>query len=259
MRSGNSFTVLGDLINALDFTVANNGKSATMGERLNTTVGKETTMTIRFKSPAHNSANQDGRTGLNDVPVVDHIDLIAGQYGEKAAKYNENYTGEVASEAISAAYKKSTNETTKVIKTFTKSDFKTDAEGYTTVTFTVPSTDKNTYYRLRGTNLAPNTPNQTDANGNPLVDTALTSVKGTNTATEAFSDLWFYSNPIFVNASTTIQTGTQTDTETDVTDGTNVINPHTGSDSDSAELGFMITLITFGAVIIFARGMIRSK
>lgn len=259
MRSGNSFTVLGDLINALDFTVANNGKTATMGERLNATTGKTTTMTIRFKSPAHNSANQDGRTGLNDVPVVDHIDLIAGEYGEKAEKYDANYTGEVASEAISAAYKKDTNETTKVIKTFSKSDFKTDAEGYTTVTFTVPATDKNTYYRLRGTNLAPNTPNQTDANGNPLVDTALTSVKGTNTAAEAFSDLWFYSNPIFVNAGTAIQTGTQTDTETDVTDGTNVINPHTGSDSDSAELGFMITLIAFGAVIIFARGMIRSK
>jgi hypothetical protein len=56
------------------------------------------------------------------------------------------------------------------------------------------------YYRLRGTNIAPNTPALTDSDGNPLADTPFTSVRGTNTAETAFADLWFYSNPIFVNA-----------------------------------------------------------
>jgi hypothetical protein len=39
-----------------------------------------------------------------------------------------------------------------------------------------------------------NTPNQTDACGNPLSD----SLMAPNDAAKAFADLWFYSNPIFV-------------------------------------------------------------
>ena len=66
------------------------------------------------------------------------------------------------------------------------------------------------YFRLRGTNLAPNTPNQTDVGGNPLIDT-LTYVTvpnpdpakagdvTINTPDQAWADLWLYSNPIFVH------------------------------------------------------------
>jgi hypothetical protein len=46
---------------------------------------------------------------------------------------------------------------------------------------------------LRGTNLPPGTPGETDLEGNPLADTP-----GVNTAEAAWKDLWFYSNPIFV-------------------------------------------------------------
>ena len=49
------------------------------------------------------------------------------------------------------------------------------------------------YFRLRGTNLALNTPEELDGAGNPLPDLA-----EENTAVKAFSDLWFYSNPVFV-------------------------------------------------------------
>ena len=55
------------------------------------------------------------------------------------------------------------------------------------------------YYRLRGTNLAQGTPGLTDEAGNPLVDTPFNSVKGTNNAEANFADMWFYSNPIYVN------------------------------------------------------------
>jgi hypothetical protein len=79
------------------------------------------------------------------------------------------------------------------------------------------------YFRLRGTNLPAATPNETDANGNPILDFKVSpndqSVAGTVPCTDAacpshlrtvagvkysgfdvaaWSDLWFYSNPVFV-------------------------------------------------------------
>ena len=68
------------------------------------------------------------------------------------------------------------------------------------------------YFRLRGTNLAPGTTNQTDASGDPLVDTltyqtlpnpdpAQVAAQPTvtiNTPKQAWADLWFYSDPVFV-------------------------------------------------------------
>jgi len=71
---------------------------------------------------------------------------------------------------------------------------------------------RSTYFRLRGTDLACGTPNQTDAAGDPLVDTltyrtlpnpdpakAATQPTVTiNTPGQAWADLWFYSDPIFV-------------------------------------------------------------
>ena len=49
------------------------------------------------------------------------------------------------------------------------------------------------YFRIRGTNLALNTPDELDGEGNPLPDIA-----EENNGVKAFSDLWFYSNPVFV-------------------------------------------------------------
>ena len=65
------------------------------------------------------------------------------------------------------------------------------------------------YLRLRGTNLAPGTPNETDAQGNPLADELSyvdvpnpsdpTQTVHINTPDVAWGDLWFYSNPIFIH------------------------------------------------------------
>jgi transposase InsO family protein len=60
------------------------------------------------------------------------------------------------------------------------------------------STDRSMYYRLRGTNHPRSTPFETDAAGNPLVDSLATENLGLDGAAEAWADLWFYSNPIFV-------------------------------------------------------------
>jgi hypothetical protein len=70
--------------------------------------------------------------------------------------------------------------------------------------------------RLRGTNLPVATPFETDLNGNPLLDfgsqgkiacsdascpshlTTTAGVKYSSFDVAGWSDLWFYSNPIFV-------------------------------------------------------------
>ena len=189
MRSGNSFTAMGNLINALDYKISNNTATATMGQTLRTIKGKSTTVTIRFKAPS-------------GTPAVDHIDLIAGEVkGEPDVKYDSKTKDfENPLDYLTAEYRNDdVSATTKVIKTFNKSDFTTDSDGWMTVTFTLPASDKDMYYRLRGTNNAKGTEN-VDANGNPTVDTALTAVAGDNTAAKANADLWFYSNPVFVNA-----------------------------------------------------------
>ena len=187
MRSGNSYSVLGDLINHLDYYARVGKNFATMGERVGGAANSDTVITISFKTPAKNNANADGRPAgaINEVPVVSHIDLIAGEVNGKLATAN---------------YDSDSVTTTKVIKTFTASDWKVDKNGMYTMSITLPKTTKNMYYRLRGTNIPKGTAGLSDSDGNPLTDTPFTAVRGTNTAKTAFEDLWFYSNPIFVNA-----------------------------------------------------------
>lgn len=171
MRSGNSFAVLGDLINGLDFQIKS-GKTATMGQTLVTNKGKDAQITIKFKSPKKNN---------NGDPVkVDHIDLIAGNVTGKALPGTTEYS-------------KDTNDTTKVIARFTSKDWKY-VDGWYIINYDLKNINHNQYFRLRGTNLGLNVMNQTDANGNPLSD----SLVGSNNVTQAYSDLWFYSNPVFV-------------------------------------------------------------
>jgi len=181
MRSGKSFSVFGDLIDALDFRIAGAGGQAEMGEELQVTEGDDMELTIRFKSPASN---------YNGDPVqVDHVDLIAGD----VTGYAEPGTPE---------YTKSTNDTTKVLKRFTSQDWTMDEEGYHVITYKLGPAEKNKYFRLRGTNLGTDVPGET-SNGEPLIDVKNTTVDNETRFEEInrrnFSDLWFYSNPIFVN------------------------------------------------------------
>jgi hypothetical protein len=183
MRSGDAWFVQGDLINYLDFKAISHSGIASMGDDLKASRrGRDrhrqpVVLTIKFKSPA---LNNNG-----DVPVVDHIDLIAGKIKGLIDPASPDYT-------------KATNDTTKVIATFTADNWKVDQAGYNVIHYPVKSLDTNTYFRLRGTNHAVNTPSETDAQGNPLSDFLATDNLGIDGAAEAWADLWFYSNPIFV-------------------------------------------------------------
>ena len=71
------------------------------------------------------------------------------------------------------------NETTKVIARFTGKEWKRDDDKYM-IAITLPHVDRNMYLRVRGTSTADLEPPMDAPGENP------------------WSDLWFYSNPIFV-------------------------------------------------------------
>jgi hypothetical protein len=189
LRSGKMFSVYGDLINALDFNLAGKDSRKEMGGELKVASGDKVTITIRFKSPAKNNYEKpvDSGTAANVKPVVDHVDLIVGDVGARAAPGT-------------AAYSVATNASTRVLKRFTSADWKVDADGYYSISYEVTAS-KNQYYRLRGTNLGTDVAGLTQG-GEPLADQRT----GTTDATARFNgindrnygSLWFYSNPVFV-------------------------------------------------------------
>ena len=173
LRSGNSFAVEGQLIDGLEFKAATSTASAPIGGDLKVAKGATVTVTVKWRSPA---TNNNG-----DVPKVNHVDLISGNWGPKLLPSNPAYTTQV------------TNPSTKVAARFTTASLRA-SKGWYTGTFTIkPTADM--YLRLRGTNQGLNVVNQTDANGNPLND----ELEFPNDEAKAWADLWFYSNPIFID------------------------------------------------------------
>jgi hypothetical protein len=173
LRRGNSFSVEAQLIDGLDFKAAASTGSATMGGTLNVAKGATVTVTVKWHSPAVNNHG--------DVPKVNHVDLISGNVTGKISPTSPAYTTQV------------TNSSTKVAARFTTASLKA-SKGWYSSTFTIkPTADM--YFRLRGTNQGLNVFNQTDANGNPLMD----DLEGLNDNVKCWMDIWFYSNPIFIN------------------------------------------------------------
>jgi len=183
MRSGNTFIVTGDLITGLSFKVG----EKMMGQTCQTDK-KSIKVEIKAYDPDVNNFNiySDYKN-----PVLDHIDLIAGQVSGLVSPSSPDY-------------EKDSVLTTKVIARFdakggskdpnglVSQKWEDSGDGWKTITYLV-EVSGNMYFRIRGTNLSLNTPGELDAAGNPLPDVA-----GENSAAKAFSDLWFYSNPVFV-------------------------------------------------------------
>jgi hypothetical protein len=183
LRSGNTFIVTGGLITSLNFRAG----GSTMGQTLKTD-RKNITIEIRVLDPDQQNFNT-----YSDYtnPVLDHIDLIAGKV-----------TGLIPSG--SPEYDRDSVTTTKVIARFDAKGGVSDAngivsekwskspDGWISIVYKA-DIEGSMYFRLRGTNHPLNTPGELDENGNPFPDFA-----EENTAAKAFSDLWFYSNPVFV-------------------------------------------------------------
>ncbi len=183
LRSGNTFVSHGDLVNGLEFSVQSGQKKVGMGDTLSAEPNDDVRITIRFRTPA---TNNNG-----DRVTVDHIDLIVGEVHDKAGKYLPDGI------TPNPAYDMDTNETTKVIATFTDKDWKSDGDGWQKIVHRLPDVHRNIYFRLRGTNLGCGVTGETDRDCNPLND----GLMAPNTKEKAYADLWFYSNPIFVSVS----------------------------------------------------------
>ena len=188
-RAGKLFAVNGGLIDALDFKVQSAKATGEMGAEVVAAPGEDLKITIRLRSPERNNYEFQLGSGVfaNVKPVVDHVDLIAGDVTGRETPGTPGYA-------------RDTNPSTRVLKRFTRSDWKLDADGYFAVSYTVKA-GSNQYFRLRGTNLGTDVPNET-AGGEPLFDAQTTGADNVArfNAINArnYADLWFYSNPVFV-------------------------------------------------------------
>jgi hypothetical protein len=274
---------------ALENTAPDREDCATMGEKLVVKPGSDISVAIVVRDPSgtnyspysfnNPSLAQVGIQQRLDMPVLDHIDVIRGMVsGYKSPANLAEYAGQWPNDWITAYMKvpengtrpsldtvppAAKNTTASVIKTFNDSTWATlrhDHE-FKVMTFKIRNVRGSQYIRLRGTNLPPNVPFETDANGNPLPDlwtnpAAVSQTKagagdgfpannflrikctatGSNVPANgvtftgtgidgcpnhlpvvngvkmvafdvaAWADLWFYSNPIFVEVkgSTTV-------------------------------------------------------
>ena len=249
LRSGNSFVANGGLIDQLSFVVcaANPGLvrkasagaveaaavaaaaknsdvaingCATMGEKLVVRPNTDLIVSIVVRDPqgknnspygfANPSLKQIGMAQPINEPLLDHIDVIGGNVtGYVDPANTAAYAGLIGTPAAS-------NPSAALLKTFNSATWVALADGTRRMTYRVAAGKVSKYLRLRGTNLPPATPFETDASGNPLLDfnsdgkiacadaacpahmTVANGVKTSSFDIAAWSDLWFYANPIFV-------------------------------------------------------------
>jgi len=261
---------------------------AVMGEKLKVRPGAEIVVSIVVRDPSGTNFSpytfpnpsltqvMANAPALN-MPVLDHVDVIQGMVtGYRDPLIPAAYAGEWPKNWIKTYVKlddnsgdpvpipvadlstvpdAAKNTSAAVIKTFNSATWTTVAGNtdFKKMTFRIPGVTQSQYVRLRGTNMPPNVPFETDANGNPLPDiwtnraavsaTAAGNPTGTGQAVTvgnaypadfflkipctfttgstqfdkcpdhlptkngvkyvafdvaAWADLWFYSNPIFV-------------------------------------------------------------
>ncbi len=256
LRSGNSFVANGSLIDRLAFVVCNinpgmprtaakalveravsnavTGNAevridgcATMGEKLVARPGADLMVAIAVRNPTtpNNSPYSFPNPSLRLInvtqplnqPVLDHIDVINGNVtGYVDPSDGGRYAGALGSPAA-------TNPSTRVARVFNTTSWTATADGIRVMSYRVPAVRTSQYFRLRGTNLPPAVPSETDANGNPLLDyianpadqtlpglipctdaacpahlRTVAGVKYSSFDVAGWADLWFYSNPVYV-------------------------------------------------------------
>lgn len=193
LRSGNTWVVMGDLIDSLIFHVELSGNSqykASMGEQLNIPVGGNLKITIKARDPQSKNFNvySDYKN-----PVLDHIDIIQGKVSGMVNPESPDYnTDSVNTTAVIARFDAKGG--VKDGRGLVSSKWKNTGNGWVEMSFQIKNVTQPLYFRLRGTNHGINVTNETDDCGNPLNDALMEP----NSAAKAFSDLWFYSNPVFV-------------------------------------------------------------
>lgn len=206
LRSGNNFTVMGQLIDKLEFKACSGRRCASMGEALEVRPGDEVEVTLEVHDPEgpNNSPYKFNNPSLLQIgverplhePSLAQVDLIQGAVGSRIELPDPEYYNPIAPE------------TTRLVKTWDERALSERGSrkrlGYR---FTA-STDG--YVRARGSNIPAGTPNERDADGNPLADRLSDNIACADPAcpphvegildndVEAWADLSFHTNPIFI-------------------------------------------------------------
>ncbi|MFL5281524.1 MAG: hypothetical protein ACJ8AW_11150 [Rhodopila sp.] len=227
MRTGNSFSVNGDIIGP-DFTfrASVNGVYKTMGRTLEFNPGDTITVEMRMVVPASDNSPYSfpnpilktvGISQPLNKPSLDHVDLISSVITGVIPPSDPAYS-QPANQGGVAGATLVYNSNAHVAQTFHAADMTVTplANGSTRyeVTTTFTGGSQPFYIRARGTNVPVSTPNATDSAGNSLIDTMLTNIvcddaacpthlqtiagtKRVSVGVAGWSNLWFYANPIF--------------------------------------------------------------
>ncbi len=188
---------------------------ATMGEKLVVRPGAEVVVAIVVRDPAginyapYSFANPSlAQVAIQqpiNAPELHHIDLIQGLVtgfkvpgnvnGDYAGQWPNTWLADVVtnkskSELDATIPVAAKNPSTAVIRTFNGSGgtpwtpvtSNVDGTRFLAMTYRIPAVSASQYVRLRGTNLPPAVPFETDSNGNPLPDVY---TNATTTVTDA--------------------------------------------------------------------------
>ena len=217
LRSGNSFTVQGQLITGDLTFVACPAKRpahcATMGETLYVKKGERVNVVLQVTDPRgknnskygfdNPSLLQIGRKVPVNEPQLAQVDFIMGEVNELIEPTDPEYFNPLAPD------------TTEIVRSWSQfksqhpkyNFFKRDAKEVMRYSFKATA---DSYVRARGSNIPAGTPYERDAYGNPLMDKLTDNilcedsacpphVEGVLTAdVEAWADIWFHTNPIFI-------------------------------------------------------------
>lgn len=213
LRSGNSFAVQGQLIDERFKFVACSGlRCATMGETLEARDGSIINVFIKLVDPIgeNNSPYKFDNPSLKQIglevplnePELAQVDLIMGSVGEFIEPTDPEYYNPLAPES------------THIAKSWIGSDLVRSKNGKIQLAYRF-RVEGDTYIRSRGSNIPAGTPNERDMDGNPLPDNLSDNIPCDDAAcpphvfgvldadVESWADIWFYSNPIFIEVTDT--------------------------------------------------------
>ena len=172
LRSGDSVAVLGDLVDGVEMCVVTDGRAwERWASRSRCPAGGAVDVVVRIRSPRRN------RHG--DSPVVDHVDLVMGSVTGRIAAGSPRY-GRVGSDA-------------RVVARFATRDAPADPDGWITVVHSDPASGPSP--------CSSGCEGRTSRSGLPVSSTPReipSRTAGHNDAAEAWRDLWFYGNPMWV-------------------------------------------------------------
>ncbi|MCS4307637.1 hypothetical protein M2404_001977 [Rheinheimera pacifica] len=158
LKAGRVFAVTGDLIDALFVEVAVKGSDRSAGMGETLTVTPQDELVLRVRFRDPDTLNAGGYN-----PQVARVDAIVGQISGPVADRNSDETS-----------------TTRVLQRFYQQDWQ-QQDGFSVFELPLGKVTADQYLRLRGTNQRDELEPQPDEKGeNP------------------WSDLWFYSNPVFI-------------------------------------------------------------